>query len=311
MNAEGLADIADIRMTPDAASVRIVNWPRITLVTAVRNGVKYLDDTIRSVLSQNYPNLEYIIVDGLSSDGTIDIIKKYERQLAWWTSERDKNVYDALNRGFAKSSGEIMGWLNASDLLHLNALFTIGTVFYSFPAVDWITGRATALDTAGSVIDVLDLPHWTRHRVLAGANRYIQQESTFWTRRLWDKAGGYIDSTYHDAGDFELWIRFFRHARMFPVDSIIGAYRYHADAISSDGQNYHQRCDEIIERELNSTSVPRWPMLVRKVNRIIQKVPVMRGLWRLLVSKNLYTLRGPDWAPAIVSRNNKWIMLGE
>lgn len=286
-------------------------WPRITLVTAVRNGAKYLDETIRSVLSQNYPNLEYIIVDGLSSDGTIDIIKKYEQQLAWWTSERDKNVYDALNRGFGKSSGEIMGWLNASDLLHLNALFTIGTIIRSFPDVDWITGRATALDTAGSVVDVLALPHWTRHRVLAGANRYIQQESTFWTRRLWDKAGGYIDSAYHDAGDFELWIRFFRHARVFPVDSIIGAYRYHADAISNDVQNYHQHCDEIIARELNSTPVPKWPGLVRQVDRGIRRVPVVRGLWRLLVSKNLYNLKGPDWAPAIVSRNNKWIMLGE
>src|ERR1700730_1181943 len=189
-------------MKRNSAAVDIVNWPRITLVTAVRNGVKYLDETIRSVLSQNYPNLEYIVVDGLSTDGTVDIIKRYEPRLAWWTSERDKNVYEALNRGFANSSGEIMGWLNANDLLHLNALLTIGTIFSNFPEVDWITGRATGLNTEGSVVTILDLPHWTRHRVLAGANRYIQQESTFWRRRLWDKAGGYIDSTYHDAGDF-------------------------------------------------------------------------------------------------------------
>jgi glycosyltransferase involved in cell wall biosynthesis len=303
--------IVDKPMTPNSDPADIVDWPRITLVTAVRNGVKYLEETIRSVLSQNYPNLEYIVVDGLSTDGTVDIIKKYERQLAWWTSERDKNVYDALNRGFAKSSGEIMGWLNASDLLHFKALFTIGTVFYRFPNVDWITGRATGLNTPGSVVTILDLPHWTRHRVLAGANRYIQQESTFWRRRLWDKAGGYIDSTYHDAGDFELWIRFFRYTQMFPVDSIIGAYRYHEDAISSDVQTYHQHCDEIIERELKSTTVARWPRLVRRVDRVIRNVPLMRGLWRLLISKNLYTLKGPDWAPAIVSRNNKWIMLGE
>jgi glycosyltransferase involved in cell wall biosynthesis len=306
-----LADIADIRMAPDAASVSIVNWPRITLVTAVRNGAKYLDETIRSVLSQNYPNLEYIIVDGLSTDGTIDIIKKYEQQLAWWTSERDKNVYDALNIGFAKSSGGIMGWLNASDVLHLNALLTVGTVFNSFPDVDWITGRATALNTAGSVIDVRDLPHWTRHRVLAGANKYIQQESTFWTRRLWEKAGGYVDTNYHGAGDFELWIRFFRHTRLFPVDSILGAYRYHADAITSDIQDYYQHYDEIINRELNSTCVPRWPGLVRKVTRGVRNMPLIRGVWRLLVSKNLYTLKGPDWAPAIVCRKNKWIMLGQ
>ena len=98
---------------------------------------------------------------------------------------------------------------------------------------------------------------------------------------------------------------------MVPVDSLIGAYRYHADAISNDVQNYHQHCDEIIARELNATLVPKWPGLVRKVDRGIRRVPVVRGLWRLVVSKNLYNLKGPDWAPAIVSRNNKWIMLDE
>src|SRR5260370_39426157 len=90
-------------------------WPRITLVTAVRNGAKYLEDTIRSIVNQGYPNLEYIVVDGVSTDGTIDIIRKYESHLAWWVSQPDEGVYDALNTGFARSTGEIMGWLKAGD----------------------------------------------------------------------------------------------------------------------------------------------------------------------------------------------------
>ena len=94
---------------PDSAPTDIVQWPRITLVTAVRNGAQYIDDAIRSVLDQGYPDLEYIIVDGLSTDGTVDIIRKYEKRLAWWVSQRDKNVYEALNTGFSRSSGSILG----------------------------------------------------------------------------------------------------------------------------------------------------------------------------------------------------------
>jgi glycosyltransferase involved in cell wall biosynthesis len=293
---------------PSFVPVDMARWPRITLITAVRNGARYLDETIRSIVSQGYPNLEYIIVDGLSTDGTVDIIRKYEHHLAWWISDRDKNVYDALNKGFAKSSGEVMGWLNASDLLHVNSLFTVGSVFSSFPDVDWITGRPTDLNTAGTVVKIGAIPSWTRHRLLAGANRYIQQESTFWRRRLWDKAGGYLDSAHNDVGDFELWVRFFRHALLFPVDSILGGYRSHSDAITHAIETYHQRCDEIIEHELTSTAVPRWPGLFREVNRGIRKIPFVRGLWRMLVFQNLYTLRGPDCPPVIVSRSNKWTM---
>jgi glycosyltransferase involved in cell wall biosynthesis len=284
-------------------------WPRITLVTAVRNGARYLELTIRSILSQGYPNLEYIIVDGLSTDGSVDIIRKYEQHLAWWISERDDNVYGALNKWFARSSGEIMGWLNASDLLHVNALFTVGSVFSSFPDVDWITGRATGLNSEGAVAQILNMPNWTRNRVLAGANRYIQQESTFWRRKLWDKAGGYIDSSHHNVGDFELWVRFFRHAQLFPVDSILSGYRYHSDAISRDVQNYHERCNEIIERELKSPTVPIWPKLVRKVNHGIRRVPLLRGLWRMLVFENLYKLRSSDCPPPIVCRDDRWMIL--
>src|SRR5260370_41279802 len=103
---------------PRAESKGATAWPRITIVTAVRNGACYIEDTIRSVISQGYPNLEYIVVDGVSADGTLDIIRKYESHLASWVSQPDKGVYDALNTGFARSTSDIMGSLNASDLLH-------------------------------------------------------------------------------------------------------------------------------------------------------------------------------------------------
>src|ERR1700737_2025419 len=179
-------------------------WPRITLVTAVYNGETYLEATIRSILNQGYPNLEYIIVDGGSTDGTVEIIRRYEKHLACWFTEPKQGVYAALNAGFARGTGEIMGWLNASDLLHTNGLLAVGSAFQSFPDVEWITGRPTKFNSDGLTIEVLPLPHWSRMRFLAGANQFIQQESTYWRRSLWERAGGGLSTEYRPAGDFEL-----------------------------------------------------------------------------------------------------------
>src|SRR5713226_4274322 len=104
-------------------------WPKITLVTAVYNGEEYLEATIRSVVNQGYPNLEYVVVDDGSTDGTLEIIRKYEREVSSWFSQTNQGLYAALNAGFARSTGEIMGWLNSSDLLQGNGLFTVGSIF--------------------------------------------------------------------------------------------------------------------------------------------------------------------------------------
>jgi glycosyltransferase involved in cell wall biosynthesis len=124
-------------------------WPRITLVTPVYNGIRYIEETIRSIVYQGYPNLEYIVVDGGSTDGTVDIIRKYQKHISWWVSRKDRGVYDALNTGFAQGTGNIMGWLNASDQLHTSGLFVVGSVFASLPAVEWLTdGLLASIPTA-------------------------------------------------------------------------------------------------------------------------------------------------------------------
>src|ERR1700724_3678839 len=160
-------------------------WPRITLVTPVFNSARYLEQTIQSVISQQYPNLEYFIMDGGSTDGTLEIIRKYERHLSGWASEPDNGMYDALNRSFARSSGEIMGWISATDMLHTRSLFVVGSVFKALPEVEWITARITGFSEEGMTVAVSRrLKRWSRLRFLAGSNRYIQQESTYWRRRL-------------------------------------------------------------------------------------------------------------------------------
>jgi glycosyltransferase involved in cell wall biosynthesis len=281
--------------------------PRITMVTAVRNGARYLEDTIRSVISQGYPNLEYIVVDGVSTDGTLDIIRKYEKDIAWWVSQPDKGVYDALNTGFARSTGEIMGWLNASDQLHIKSLFAVGSVFDAFPQVEWITGRPTGFNASGMIVLVKDLPHWSRYRFLAGANRYIQQESTFWRRGLWERAGGHLDSEYRDAGDCELWVRFFRHAQLHSVDALIGGFRPHADAITSMAkEEYERHFDEIIDRELNSLQGAGKVKFFRRLSEFMQRIPKIRGLWNRTALRALYRLPGPDLPPVIRFDAGRW-----
>jgi glycosyltransferase involved in cell wall biosynthesis len=279
------------------------------LVTAVYNGENYLEATIRSVLAQGYPNLEYIIVNDGSTDGTAKIIQKYEGEIAAWFSQSNQGLYAALNAGFGRSTGEVMGWLNSSDLLHTNGLFVVGSVFAAFHEVEWITGRPTKFSRTGMTVEVMGLPRWSRTRFLAGANRYIQQESTFWRRELWKKTGGSLGTTYRAAGDFELWVRMFRHAKLYPVDALIGGYRFHEDAMSwGDMEGYNRICEEIIERELSAMPQQTALRLFGRIAGTLRRIPKVRGLWQRAVVNPLYRWAGPDLPPRIVDEGNGWVM---
>ena len=283
-------------------------WPKITLVTPVFNSVRYIEQTIQSVISQQYPNLEYFIVDGGSTDGTLDVIRKYERELSSCTSAPDKGMYDALNRGFGRSSGGIMGWISATDMLHTGSLFVVGSVFKALPEVEWITARPTGFSDEGMAVAVSrGLKRWSRWRFLAGSNRYIQQESTFWRRSLWERAGKHVDASRREGSDFELWARFFRYARLYSVDALIGGFRVHPDSLSLEDPSKMRRIhDEIIAAELRLT--PWGPALAmfQRISRGILKVPVLNVLWRNTVMSAFVRLPGPDWAPVIRYRNHTW-----
>jgi glycosyl transferase family 2 len=294
-------------VTPASGGQLEIKWPRITLVTAVYNGARYIEDTIRSIVEQGYPNLEYIIVDGGSTDGTVEIIRQYEKNVTWWVSQPDKGVYDALNTGFAQARGEIMGWLNASDMMHNKGLFVVGSVFAGLPEVEWITGRPTKFSPAGMTVKVWPVPRWSRMRFLAGANKYIQQESTYWRKSLWDRAGGRVEASLRAEGDFELWVRFFRHARLYSVDAFIAGYRAHEGALSSSNMEmYDGTCDAISDRELQSLRGARGAKVFRRISRLVKTIPKVRGLWQRAAVRALYKLPGADWPPVIEYGVGKW-----
>ncbi|MGA9979721.1 MAG: glycosyltransferase family 2 protein [Candidatus Sulfotelmatobacter sp.] len=290
-------------------------WPRIVLVTPVFNSARYLEATIRSVLSQGYPNIEYVIADGGSTDGSLEIIRKYESQLHAWFSAPDRGMYDAINKGFARTSCEdksdAMGWISATDLLHAGSLFVVGSVFRAFPEVEWITSRPTGFSDEGMAVETLRLRRWSRMRFLAGANRYIQQESTFWRRSLWERAGGRVDDARRSASDFELWVRFFRFAKLYPVDALIGGFRSHPDSLGLRNlEECHRIHAEILAQEV--AALPDASLLrgFRSLSASVQKIRALAKPWRKLAIGTLMKWPGKDLPPVIRYREGRWVMTG-
>ncbi len=232
-------------------------FPKISIVTPNYNQAAFLEQTILSVLSQGYPDLEYIIIDGGSTDGSVEIIKKYEHQLAYWVSEKDNGLYDALQKGFARTTGEIMAWINSDDLYHRNAFTTTVSIFKQFPNIKWLMGSNSFFNEDGSCFtyerDIYD-ERWSRWRMFLFDGSFIQQESIFWKRDLWIAAGGRISQQHALAGDFELWIRFFRHEKLYSTSFLLGGFRLRKSGQLSDKfrAEYMRQAKAILDQEIKA-----------------------------------------------------------
>lgn len=222
-------------------SERTEDLPRISVVTPSLNQSEFLDATLRSVLTQGYPNLEYVVIDGGSTDGSVDIIKRHEASLAFWVSEPDRGHADALNKGFARTTGQIMCWVNSSDMYYPWTFETVAQVFSQLPQIDWITGVPSMFDVLGRPRAVGSGMGVNVYDVLAGDYRSIQQESVFWRRSLWDRAGGHLDEGLVCAADFDLWLRFLRSAQLCSVDTLLGGFRVHGDRLGDGGDGLYER----------------------------------------------------------------------
>jgi glycosyltransferase involved in cell wall biosynthesis len=231
--------------------------PTIALVTPSFNQGSWLDATMRSVLDQRYPALQYVVMDGASTDGSVAVIERHASQLASWASAPDAGQYDALNRGFARTDGEIMGWLNSDDLHTPWTLRTVGMLFARFPEVEWISSLYPMFwDTEGSLTGCEPLQGFSRRAILAGeflpvagayAQGFIQQESTFWRRSLWERAGGALDLRYGLAADYALWMRFASLTDCVGVTlPLAGFRRQPAQRTVTAGESYRREAERCL-----------------------------------------------------------------
>ena len=179
--------------------------PLVSIVTPSLNQVAFIEQAITSVLDQDYPNLEYIIIDGGSTDGSVEIIRKYADRLVYWVSEPDSGHADAINKGFAKSSGEIIAWLNSDDVYLPGAITSAVQAFQKHGYPDLIYGDAYAIDEHGNPLGERRLTPMDRFDFLGNGN-CLAQPATFWTRRIYDQVGG-IDTNYYFQLDLDFYIK--------------------------------------------------------------------------------------------------------
>jgi glycosyltransferase involved in cell wall biosynthesis len=201
--------------------------PTISLVTPSLNQGRFLAATCESVLSQRYPRLEYIVRDGKSTDESHSVLRNFSDRITAIRIEEDGGQAQAVNLGFAESTGEIMGWLNADDILLPGSLHYVAAFFSQHPDIDLIYSHRVLVDEFGREIGRWILPPFDGE--MLRWTDYVPQETMFWRRSLWEKSGGALDEKFTYALDWELLLRFMKHgARVRRVPRFLGGFRVHA-----------------------------------------------------------------------------------
>jgi GT2 family glycosyltransferase len=199
----------------------------VTIITPSFNQAKYLEQTILSVLNQDYPRIEYIVMDGGSTDGSVEIIRKYADRLVYWESKKDKGQADAINKGFARATGEIVAWLNSDDYYLPGAISAAVKVFEENPDAILVYGNMLAVDEDGRTFNTLKYSQLTLEDLLCF--QIIGQPAVFMRRSALQKTNG-LDPTFHLLLDHLLWIQLAQHGKILHVDQTWSAARYHPEA---------------------------------------------------------------------------------
>ena len=216
--------------------------PSIAIVTPSYNTGRYIGAAVRSVLEQDYPHVEYVVMDGGSTDGTVDVLRSFGPRLQW-VSKRDKGQSDAINRGFARTRGDVLGWLNSDDTYAPGAFRAAAEVFAARPDVDLVYGDATYTDHEGRhVANCLHVEPFSRRRLFDYSD-FIVQPAAFFRRRMFEKVGG-VDVSIHYAMDYDLWLRMVAAgAKVVYLRRVLANFRWLADNKTATGG--HGRLDEI------------------------------------------------------------------
>jgi len=255
--------------------------PKITVITPSFNQGDYIEQTINSVLSQNYPDLEYIVMDGGSTDKTPEILKKYDGRLLR-ISEKDRGQSHALNKGLRLATGDIIAFLNSDDLYEPGSLLKVGKFFTTYPDANWLTGKCRTIDLRGNEIRkaiTLYKNAWLRLRsygVLSVLN-YISQPATFWSRRVTKRIGGFDESLRY-AMDYDYWLRVGGRFKLWVLNDYLACFRVHPG--SKAGSSAHAQFDaefQIAKRYITS------PILV---GLHTAHIALTVRIYRMLMSSN-------------------------
>lgn len=257
--------------------------PLVSIVTVSYNAVSTIEQTILSVINQSYPNIEYIIIDGGSTDGTVDIIKQYSDRIAYWVSEPDQGMYDALRKGFSKVTGSLCCYINSDDFYALSAIETIVEVFQKYEKVAWLKGLDVFYDER-SVITCIDTPIIVKNRFLQRGlytGKYlpwIQQESIFWRSSLNKQIDWERFSQFKLAGDYYMWYCFSKLAKLYILPTYLGGFR------KRDGQLSCQMDAYILELESFVLS-PMWvdklgAFFLKNIHRLFRGGGIYKSLFK-------------------------------
>lgn len=239
------------------------DYPKITIVTPSYNQGDFLEETILSILNQEYPNLEYIICDGGSTDQSVDIIKKYESKITWWCSEKDRGQTDAINKGMQRATGDIVGWINSDDVMFANSLFVIADFYMHHPKCEFANGVVADIDKEGIV---KKFTHIIMSKFFMKHGCYnICQQGMFWKRELFDRIG-FLDDTFHAKMDVEWLIRNYEaNTKVMLLNKPVAAIRVYEGTKTAIGGDIWKKDAEKIKERYNGKYSPNrhssWALL--------------------------------------------------
>ncbi len=279
---------------------RNTHWPKISVITPSFNQGRFLEKTIQSILDQRYSNLEYIVMDGGSTDDSISLIRKYESHLSYWESMPDGGQYDAIQKGFNKSSGEIMAYLNSDDLYFPWTLRVVGEIFTAFPEVEWLTTSCTSATPPEAQFPlVFNRFNRSRRRFFEMRSRllrkkdFLQQEATFWRRSLWERAGAKLNTSLKYAGDFELWSRFYEHSNPVTVHIPLAMFRVHNQQKTASLDQYVAEAETVLAKYSSPFWIPS--LLIRLANRIFRRLQLDANWFGARSDSVEYRIHQADW----------------